>query len=45
MLQVLIRSASNEYPQRMFSSRNKKNIDTSMLLKSALSRAISAKGR
>ena len=27
MLWVLIRSASNEYPQHMFLSRNKKNID------------------
>ena len=28
MLWVLIRGASNEYTQHMFSSRNKKNIDT-----------------
>ena len=34
------KGASNEYPQRMFSSRNKKNIDTLMLTKNALSRAI-----
>ena len=34
------RGASNEYPQHMFSSRNKKNIDTFWLQKSALSRAM-----
>ena len=28
MLWVLIRRASTEYPKRMFSSRNKKNIET-----------------
>ena len=28
MLWVLIRSASNEYPQHMFSSRNKKEISS-----------------
>ena len=36
MLCVLIRStasASNEYPQHMFLSRNKKNIDTFLLKK------------
>ena len=32
--------ASNEYLQHMFSSRNKKNIDTFWLKKSALSRAM-----
>ena len=34
------RGASNEYPQHMFLSRNKKNIDTFWLKKSALSRAM-----
>ena len=35
------RGASNEYPQCMFSSRNKKNIDTFFFVeKSALSRAM-----
>ena len=34
------RGTSNEYPQHMFSSRNKKNIHTFWLKKSALSRAM-----
>ena len=34
------RGASNEYPQHMFLSRNKKNIDTFWLKKSAVSRAM-----
>ena len=36
----LLRGASNEYPQHMFLLRNKKNIDTFWLKKSALSRAL-----
>ena len=34
------RGPSNEYPQHMFSSRNKKNIHTFRLKKSTLSRAM-----
>ena len=33
MLWILIRGASNEYPQHMFLSRNKTNIDTFWLKK------------
>ena len=39
-LEVPRRGTSNEYPQHMFSSRNKKNIDTFWLKKSAMSRAM-----
>ena len=34
------RDASNEYPQHMFLSRNKKNIDIFLVENSALSRAM-----
>ena len=39
-LEVPWRGTSNEYPQHMFLSRKKKNIDTFWLIKNALSRAM-----
>ena len=40
MLRVLIKGASNEYPQHMFSFRNKKDISSFRMKKSALSVAM-----
>ena len=42
MKTYVVEGASNEYLQHRFSSKNKKNIDTFMLKKNALSRAMTA---